>query len=68
MEQLKETGVLAEKIGVVIDFKEIEATLKKLEPKNNLNLEGQVIYFPRLYEKQMEEREEARLTTSALSL
>jgi hypothetical protein len=47
LEQLKEAGVLAEKIGVVIDFNEIEATLKKLEPKNNLNLEGQVIYFPR---------------------
>ena len=58
LKQLKEAGVLAEKIGVVIDFKDIKATLKKLEPKNNINLEGQVIYFPRLYEKQMEEREQ----------
>jgi hypothetical protein len=66
LEQLKEAGVLAEKIGVVIDFKEIEATLKKLEPKNNLNLEGQVIYFPRLYEKRMEEREEGEIDNISL--
>jgi hypothetical protein len=33
LEQLKEAGVLAEKIGVVIDFKEIEATLKNLNQR-----------------------------------
>ena len=58
VEQLKEASLLAEKIGAVIDFEEIEATLELLEPKHRINLEGQVIYFPKLYEKQMEEEEE----------
>ena len=57
VEQLKEASLLAEKIGAVIDFEEIEATLELLEPKHRINLEGQVIYFPKLYEKQMEEEE-----------
>jgi hypothetical protein len=62
----EKAGMLADKIGVVIDFKENEATLTKLEPKNNLNLEGQVIYFPRLYEKQMEEKEEGDIDNISL--
>ena len=66
LEQLKEAGVFAEKFGVVVDVKEIEATLKLIEPKNNHNIEGQLIYFPRLYEKQMEEREEGEIDDISL--
>jgi hypothetical protein len=66
LEQLKEAGVFAEKFGVVVDVKEMQATLKQLEPKNNHNIEGQLIYFPRLYEQQMEERKEGEIDDISL--
>jgi hypothetical protein len=58
--------VFAEKFGVVVDVKEIQETLKLLEPKNNHNIEGQLIYFPRLYEKQMDDREEGEIDDISL--
>ena len=63
-DKLKEAGHLSEKLGVIQDAGEIDAFTELLEPKHRLNEDGQVIYFPKLWDREMKEVEEGEINVT----
>jgi hypothetical protein len=60
-EKFKESGHLSEKLGVIQYAGEIDVFTELLEPKHRLNLDGQVLHFPKLWDLGMEKVEEGEI-------
>ena len=56
VEEMITAAVLSEKFGVVVEKEELDEVIKLTEPKHVKTTEGKTIYFPFLYDKQMEKK------------
>ena len=63
-DKLKEAGHLSEKLGVIQDAGEIDAFTELMEPKHRLNEDGQVLYFPKLWDLEMKGLEEGEINVT----
>jgi hypothetical protein len=64
VERLIEAGKTARQIGVELDIEKIKANFELLKPDHGVTIEGQNVFFPKLYQSDLDGLEDGEINIS----